>query len=498
MNNPKQTPSTNSKPNATLGSVKPRIWTKPLRELTEDTSYGYDVIEFADKVLGVTLDPWQKWVAIHAGELLEDGRPRFRVIMILVARQNGKTLLAKIFIMYWMAVEQQRMILATGTNRSYAKVTWNQVKEELEDNPHIDVKARLTIGEESLYVGDSEYKFAANGGKAGRSLTVHRLLIDEIREHKNWDTWGAATNAMQAVSQGQVLAISNQGDDESVVLNSLRDSALEQIEDPSKGDERLGLFEWSSVDGAQPDDPEAIAAANPNLGDRITIDTIMGNAKRAIRAGGEELATFRTEVLCQKVAMFDAAIDEAAWKLCASDDPVDMAKHRATVSLCFDVSWKADHAVLVAAVEVGEATHIEVVKEWDDYGCVSRAKRELPALITKIRPQRFGWYPKGPAAGIASTLSKGWEPRGCELVEIHAELPAVCMGLAEMVTDKAVAHNGDPLLQRHVTLAQRKVAGDAWVFTRKGESPVNAAYAAAGAVHLSQTRPAPKPKLTVL
>lgn len=492
------TQSTSLEPNEVLGHQEPRIWTPPIRELTPETSYGYDVIEFAETVLNVELDPWQRWLAIHAGELYPDGRPRFRTVLALVARQNGKTLLAKVFIMYWMVIEQQKLILATGTNRSYAKITWDQVREELDENPYVDATCRLSIGEEAIFVGDSTYKFAANGGKAGRSLTVHRLLIDEIREHKSWDTWGAATNAMQAVAGGQTLAISNQGDDEAIVLNSLRASAIERIEDPDKGDERIGLFEWSAVDGAQPDDPEAIAAANPNLGDRITLDTIMGAAKRAIRAGGEELATFRTEVLCQKVAMFDAAIDEASWNLCGTDTPEDLKKHRRNLTLCFDVSLRGDHATLMAAVEVDGIVRLEVVKAWDDYGCISRAKRELPSLVTKISPRRFGWYPKGPAAGIATTLTSGWEPRGCELVEIHAELPAVCMGLAEAVIDRIVEHNQDPMLHRHITLAQRKATGDAWTFTRKGSAPIDGAYSAAGALHLVRTLPAPKPALVAL
>ena len=77
----------------TLGSITPRLWTRPLRELTPQTSYGYAVIYFAAVVLGRPLDPWQQWLVIHLGELLPDGLPRFRKVLVVVARQNGKTLL---------------------------------------------------------------------------------------------------------------------------------------------------------------------------------------------------------------------------------------------------------------------------------------------------------------------------------------------------------------------------------------------------------------------
>lgn len=33
-------------------------------ELTEETTYGYEVIDFAD-LIGWPLDPWQRWSVIH-------------------------------------------------------------------------------------------------------------------------------------------------------------------------------------------------------------------------------------------------------------------------------------------------------------------------------------------------------------------------------------------------------------------------------------------------
>ncbi|MBB4682954.1 hypothetical protein [Amycolatopsis jiangsuensis] len=58
-----------------------------IKVLAGETSYGFDVEEFARDTLRRPLDPWQRWAAIHGGELLPDGRPRFR-ILLLIARQN--------------------------------------------------------------------------------------------------------------------------------------------------------------------------------------------------------------------------------------------------------------------------------------------------------------------------------------------------------------------------------------------------------------------------
>ena len=77
----------------TKGKEVPRVWTKPLRKLTKDTTLGYLFIRFCEEI-GVDLLPWQKWLAIHALEIVKEGqswRFRYRYVIILISRQNGKT-----------------------------------------------------------------------------------------------------------------------------------------------------------------------------------------------------------------------------------------------------------------------------------------------------------------------------------------------------------------------------------------------------------------------
>jgi hypothetical protein len=491
--------------NAVLGRTQPRLWTPPLVELTPDTSYGYDVCDFADTVLGTPLDPWEQWVVIHLGELLPDGRPRFRVVLILVARQNGKTLVSKVLIEYWMFVEKVPMVLGTSTNRDYAKRIWKELCDEAQTNPLLSAELgpdpiRRAIGEEHLtnHHG-STYKFAANNRRAGRSLTVHRLVLDELREHHTWDAWSAATNAGNAVPQFQCIAISNQGDDKSIVLDALRGPAIQYIE-TGVGDPRLGLFEYSSPPGSDPTDLEALAYANPNLGRRIDPDALRGAALRAKAAGGEELAAFKTEAMCLRTPLLNPAIDPDGWRVCGTDTPVDLAQHRRQVVLCIDLALDGSHATLVAAAAIDGKVHTEVVEQWDGHGCAKQLRIELPKLVAKIRPRAVGWFPSGPAASIAADLTKrpGWPPRRVELVEIHAELAAVCMGLSEQVAAGEVAHPKDDMQTQHIGSAQKLWRGDRWVFVRRGASPIDGAYATAGAVHLARTLPPALPPLEVV
>lgn len=497
-----------------LGRTEPRIWTPPLvDELTPETSFGFHVIDFVARVLGLTLDPWEQWCLIHAGELLADGRPRFRRLLILVARQNGKTTLVKVLTLYWMFVEDVRLTLGTSTTLAYAKAAWLDVIAMAQANQWLSRQlgpkaVRATIGEEEFRtLRGATYRIAAANRRSGRSLTVHKLVLDELREHSTFDAWNAAYNAMNAVRYGQVVAISNQGDDSAVVLDSLRNPAITYIE-TGVGDPRRGLFEWSAPEDARPTDVYGLAQANPNVGRRLEWDTLLSAAADAEVAGGEELTGFKTEVMCIRVRQRDPAIEPGSWTECGCGargiEPLNLADYRQYLAMSFDVSLDGTHAAALVAAKLpgSEDVHAEVVGSWEGIGCTAMLRRELPDLVRSIRPRVLAWFPKGPAAAVAAELGESrrrvWPPRRVELKEITVDLPAVCMGLADIVKSGELIHPDDEMLNRHVGSAQKLHRGEVWTFTRAGLYPVNGVYALAGAVHEARILPPPPPPLSVV
>lgn len=452
------------------------------------------MIDFAEYI-GRPLDPWQRWLVVHAGELQEDGvTPRFRQVLVLVSRQNGKTEVLVVLALYWLYVERVTLILGTSTNLDYARESWDKAvnladgSATLGKEIHPKSGVRRANGEQTLTIASGgRYKIAASNARGGRSLTIARLIMDELREHHDWSAYNAAVPATSAVKDAQIWMISNQGDEKSVVLASLRKQALEET------DPRLGIFEWSAPDGAKATDIEALAAANPNLGHRISLDSLMGDAMRAEAAGGEQLAGFLTEHQCRYVPMLSPAIDPADWLSC--QDPGDLSAVRDRVALCMDVSPDLQHATVYAAALLDdERVRVEGVAAWSGPACTDSLRRELPEIVERIKPRMFGWFPSGPAAALAADMSEeqGWMPESVEVSEIRGEVTAVCMGFSEQVSANRIAHSGDPLLDAHVAGAEKLMHGDGWRFSRKGTGHVDAAYAAAGAVHLARTLPAEK------
>lgn len=481
----------------TIGSVEPRLWTPPLRELTPDTSYGFDVIRFADEVLGHALDPWQRWALIHGCELLPDGRPRFRRVVIIVARQNGKTEIGAVLAAYWLFVECVSIVLGIAAKLPYAKKNLlrtvklvNGARALAAD--HAQRWTRTTNGEVSAFTRlDTEYLIAAANGDAGRGLPVGRLLLDELRQHDTYDTWDAASNAQRAVPDAQLWALTNAGSERSIVLNDLRDMAIEGA------DPELCLLEWSAPDGADTDDPAALAQANPDYGGRIRPGALINDARAAMRAGGAKLAGFRTESLCISVRTLNPAINAARWR--DSRWPGDLAGVRKRVALCLDVAPDAQHATLLAAAVLPDGrVGLDVVASWAGAGATDRLRQELPDFMAAVRPRVLGWFPKGPAAELLADL----RPRpGWKIEPIRGDTPGVCMALATLVDAGRIAQPDDPLLNAHIEGAEKLESPDGtWVFSRSGRGHCDGAYAAAGAVQLARTLPAPvgRPRVVVV
>ena len=309
-----------------LGKTEPRIWTKPLRKLTPKTTLGYSAIQYAVTVMNMTLDPWEEWALIHILEIvgnLETGnwRFRFRTVVVEVARQNGKTTLSKIIASYFLNVLGVQSIFGTSLSLEKAEEVWDAVVLEQENNPvlvgEIDTVARRNGGKKLILKGNRVYKVGAPTRRAGRGDSNDLVLLDELREQRDWETWSAAAASTVAKPRGLILCFTNAGDPDSIVLREVRSKAIAKIEGTKTVNDfggnvnadALGLFEWSAPEKAETDDIKALAQANPALGyGRLTIDALMANRETFPES------KFRSECMCQQVeTILPEPFPEGAW-----------------------------------------------------------------------------------------------------------------------------------------------------------------------------------------
>jgi hypothetical protein len=356
------------------GSTTPRVSTPPLHPLeprspeTERWTLGYDVVDFAEQVLEVELVPWQAWFLVHALELNEEGSLRFRTVVLLVARQNGKSTIAQVLTIWLLCVWGWPLVLGTAQDLDVAEEIWSDVVDMVQENDELAGMVENVVkvnGKKALELtAKRRYKVKAANRRAGRGLSGNLVLLDELREHQNWQAWGAITKTTLARAEAMILALSNAGDITSVVLRYLRTTAHRVLGDPDgicaaaqqnafgpsqfdidglhlddvgdddedglaleyddvdvddleADEDTLGLFEWSAPPGCDKRDRDAWAQANPSMG---YTELSERNIAAALK---EPDYVFRTEVLCQWMdGTENGPFPPGSWEATRVDRPV--------------------------------------------------------------------------------------------------------------------------------------------------------------------------------
>lgn len=394
------------------GKTEPRIWTRPLRKLTKNTSLGFACIEYAKTILGKTLYPWQEWAIIHALEIVGDLRTswsfRFRVVLFLISRQNGKTVLSEVLASFFLNVLGVENIFGTSLSMEKAEEVWEAVIADQEDNAaladEIDTIARRNGGKKLVLKGGQTYKVGAPTRRAGRGDSNDVVMLDEIREHRDWSTWAAAIASTNAKPNGIIFCFTNAGDPDSVVLRQLRSTGIAAIDGTKAADyggevdaDTLALFEWSAPDGAAKDDIEALAQANPALG----YGSLTERALAACRTTMTD-SDFRSECMCQQVeTILPEPFPEGAWL--GGQDPGSFIREDSELFWGIDMSQDRKYTVIaVCGLREDGNYHVELVDrrigtEW--------AVEWFKARALKYGEMKLSFQERGaPVSGLAEQI----------------------------------------------------------------------------------------------
>lgn len=479
-----------------LGSTLPRIWTPPLVTglpgpcgcgcaLTPATSLGFSAVDFAREVLGIEPLPWQRWLLIHVGELDALGMFRFRTVLILVARQNGKTTIVEVKNLWKMFVLGVALVIGTAQNLDISEESWDKAVEIVESIPELAAEVKhvdKTNGKKALKLASgSRWKIAAASRKGGRGLSGDDVNLDELREHQKWDAWGAVTKTTMARPNAQVFAFSNAGDDKSIVLNSLRENAIAALKDPANADRSLGIFEWSAPEEIRctcPDrsdgrphasdcllrDRDAWAQANPSLGYTITEQAI----ESALATDPEPV--FRTEVLCQRVPDLEEGIITAAQWARVGDAA---SKREGDLAIGVDVSMLRDwSAITVYGLRADGLGHCQLVdyRPGTDWlvGAVADLREALnPVAVGMGRGTYESLKEDLAQAGMTVPDDADKPRRGDVAVLAGGGMAAACGQIIDAVRQQSLRQVPCQQLDEAVAGARTRTTGDTIAWTRK-------------------------------
>lgn len=489
---------------ARKGSTTPRLFTPPLPEncetdridscrcgcgLNPDTSWGFECIAFLENVLHWTLLPYQKWLYIHSLEKDETRTGfRYRTLVILIARQNGKTQWLKGLGLWKLYMDGAEQVLITAQNLELAETTLSEAVADVKANRLLRREFRRfsqTNGKFKLvlkprpddpFEKPREWRTTPATRRGGRSLSVDLAMLDELREHQTWQAWNAITPTTKARARSLNVGASNAGDATSVVLRSLRDAAIAKIDAGATEATQVGLFEWSIPDDVDFTDPQFWPLANPALG------YLPGHTERDMLGVLEEmqdnLAGFQTEYCCMWVSALQPGVLPAPdWK--STTDPKSRRRAGADVWASVDVNFEGTKGYIGVASERSDGRwHNEVVAaargtDWilpwfldpkrlveDEDGPITVDEKQYRTRWAGVVVQARG----APASRLIETLRAA----GVPVVELGGQDLTKAYGdyLALLTTDR-IRHRPDPALDAAAAIAQKKAIGDEWVMDRK-------------------------------
>lgn len=508
-----------------IGSEVPRIYTPPLRELTPDTTLGFEMCDFADAI-GYHLIPWERWLLVHAFEILGDfdgdWSLRFRTVLVLIARQQGKTYLTTIITLYFLFIIGVALIIGTAQELDQAEEAWDACVDAIQSDD--ELKAELVSakygnsGRRLKLSGGRRYITKASSRKAGRGKRANLVIIDELREQTNWEAWNAISSTTLAQAQvGMLWCTSNAGDPYSLVLRHERYLAHMALGDPdgwcaAVGDsmppavdddgneveaEPPAIFEWS----ARPDrgiwDKDGWCEANPSLGHGFLTERALAADIR-----NKEERAARTENLCQFVeAVAEPPFPAGAWD--AGTDPKSEIAAKAPVSFAVDISDDRKMSAIAACGQRKDGDwHVEVIAYQQGIAWLESWLRDI---ADPISPAQVAMQAKGaPASSMVSVIDA---IDGVDVVEVAGADIAGWTGrfydaVAALDPDEEsrsdaipVRHRPQAALDMAANVAKTRLMGDsAWAFDRK-RSPVDVSplVACAYAFGLATRVPPEKP-----
>jgi phage terminase large subunit-like protein len=443
---------------ALRGAIKPRLHSP----LLKGENKLQDVLDLC-KIIEQPLLPWQEFVLKDMLTVDKEGMWVHRTNLLLIARQNGKTHLARMLILAHLIKWPSRNILIMSSNRSMALDTFRQIAYLLESNDHLKgfvKQIRHANGTESIEMLDGtrlDVVAATRDGSRGRSADF--LYIDELREVSE-EGYRAAIPTTRAKPNAQTLLTSNAGDAFSKVLNDLHERCMNR---PPKS---LGFYEYSAPQYCKIDDRSAWALANPALGWTITESAIEESIATS------PIENTRTETLCQWVSSLSSPFPPNSIEDCSDSELVINAGGYAVFG--FDVSPSKRNASLCAGVLMPDGKiAVGILESWESQVSVDDLK--IAAAIkgwADIWRPRVILYDRYATQSIADRLANaGCVVESCDGQQFYR----ACGDLLDAVVNGRLVHNGQRELIEQFANVAAKVNDSAWrIVKRKSAGDISA------------------------
>ena len=237
----------------------------------------------------VVLELWEKaMLAAAFGFINAEGIRKYQRVVLIVAKKNGKSLLASIVANYLLLADGEAgpEIYAVATKRDQAKIIWNESKSMIKKSPFLLEKAKPLVSEIRSDFNDGTFKPLASDSDTMDGLNVHGCLMDEFHQWKNgWALYDIMYRGISARRSPMIFMTSTAGTIREDIYDRIykdgRDVIDGYFEKDGFVDERSIFFIYELDKREEWVNPDAWKKANPGLGTIKKLRTIVEWVDRA-------------------------------------------------------------------------------------------------------------------------------------------------------------------------------------------------------------------------
>ena len=437
--------------------------------LLKGKSRANEIFDMVDRLNMDKLMPYQKWVLEDMMRVDKKNFYRRKTCLLLISRQNGKSFLGRIRVIWGMFYGDEKKLIIMSANRATSLMLFREIAWTIESTPELKAMTKAIRyangGERIELLNGATLDVISDNSSSPRGRTADFLWIDEIREISE-DGFKAAVPVTRARANSQTFLTSNAGDHFSSVLNTL----VERAKDYPP--ETYGYYEYSAPQYCKIDISldsfwqTAVVPSNPALGYTITKESI----EEAIATN--QIEQTRTETLCQWIDSLQSPWPHGILED-TSDSTLEMSIGAYTV-FGFDTSPSKRNGSLVAGQLLPDGRiGIGILETYSSMMAIDELK--MAASIKgwcDIYKPRLVCFDKYATQTIADRLSNS----GVMVEDVSGQqFYKACGDLLEGLVNHRVVHNGQAELIQQMNNCAAKVNDSAWrIIKRKSAGDISA------------------------
>ncbi len=450
----------------------PPAWLTPVSDEAIKAGDGEYAIEFAeafgtigkDGIAGrvgdaLVLRDWQKELVRRIFARDADGGLTARVALVGTPRKSGKSALASTLALYSLIAEgiEGGEVVVAAAEKEQARIIFGEAKRMVEAS---ELSELCTLYRDAIFVPstNSVMKVLSAEAYSKEGLNVSRAIVDEIHAHKNRELFDVLSLSMGNRGKlAQLLAVTTAGQKTDMTgQDSIAYNLYQYGKRVSTGevvDPTFFMSWWEAPPEADHRDPEMWKVANPGYDDLVSKDDFESAVKRTPEP------EFRTKRLNQWVSSMNAWLPNGAWQPLAEQRELLPDED---IIIGFDGSFNGDCTSLMGCTipKEDEKPYLFMIKTWekqpedtDDWRVNTQEVEDVIIQfcsthnVKEIACDPYRWQRSMDAMA----------EMGLPVIEFPSTSPSrmvsACAKFYTAVTEQTMIHDGDALLERHLTNA---------------------------------------------